>query len=283
MPNIEDLDPDKNISILMKSIPGMGKTIAACSFAAFGPIFLAYFDKKTPVEVLTFYKKYRPELLKNIEYESYSSHNCHEFYNKLVKMQKEPGRYVAGIVDSVTSFTAASVNWSIGFREGKPKEDKQKNPLFIPDFDEYKVETSMVTQCLDMMKALPWFNIWLAHPLPQMKIEGEKSNMKITKTQSLVSYGNKVGAIIPGQFTEIYHFGRNYDGGRFCYTDMVGDDFAKTCYELPREIDFTAKQAGDKVFAEIWRDMVNKSLANLQGEVKKDEVNPFESKAPWQV
>lgn len=275
-----DIEPDKNVSILMKSDPGLGKTIAACSFAIFGDVYLAYFDKRVPIEVLTFFKRYRPDLLERIHYDSYSAPNCHEFYNWLVRQQKNPGQYAAIIVDSVTNFTSAAVNWSL-FEKKLTKSDE----MFLPQFDEYKVETSMITQCLDMCKSQPWFNIWTAHPLPKLDIKGSSRSMSVTTSQSLVSYGNKVGALIPGQFMEIYHFGRTYDGKRFIYTDMVGNDFAKTSLNLPKQFDITVNSPTDQLFAEKWRDAVNTSMGLLME--KKVEVpngtvvNPFAKTYPW--
>jgi hypothetical protein len=279
MPKASSIVPDKNVSILLKSDPGFGKTIAACSYAVFGDVFLAYFDKRVPTEIFTFFKKHRPELLDRIHYESYSAPNCHEYYNFLVKQQQNPGKYVAHVLDSVTNFSSSAVNWSMYERKNVKKED-----LFVPDFDEYKVETSMVTQCLDMCKALPWFNIWTAHPLPRLDISGAGRAITVAKTSSLVSYGSKVGAIIPGQFTEIYHFARDYEGKRFVWTDMVGDDYAKTSFNLPKQMDIT-----NKLFAEVWREEVNKSLADLNKKEDKNEVDPFKkddengNKPSWQM
>lgn len=258
------MSPDKNISMLFKGPPGEGKTIAAASFAVFGPVFLAYFDKQKPIELLTFFKKHRPELLDNIDYEVYSSKNAYEFHNKLVDFTNNGCRYLTVILDSVTNFTSAAVNWSLAFRTGATKDKDAKQPgfvpQFIPDFDEYKVETSMITQALDMMKLLPIYNIWTAHPLPKMEISGAGRSMTITKSTSIVSYGQKVGALVPGQFTEIYHFAREVDyqttpttTRRLILTDDIGEDFAKTSIGLPAKFDVT-----NKLFAEVWAEEVKK-------------------------
>jgi hypothetical protein len=269
MPKASSIQPDKNVSMLFKSPPGFGKTIAACSFAIYGPVYLAYFDKRTPIEVLTFFKKHRPELLDLIEYESFSSSNANEYLNRMIQFTRDC-RYVAVITDSVTSLTSAAVNWSMGFRQpGGKKDGKTSNPSVVPDFDEYKVETSLVTQALDIAKTLPVFNIWTAHPLPQLRVTGSGSSMSVTSTSSLVSYGNKVGALVPGQFTEIYHFGRSMNS-RIVWTDMVGDDYAKSSLGLPQQLDIT-----DKLFAEVWRDAVKQSMEVPPDEVKETETTKF--------
>jgi hypothetical protein len=281
MPNANSIQPDKNVSILMKSAPGFGKTIAACSFAIYGDVFLAYFDKRVPVELLAFFRKHRPDLLKRIDYEVYGSSNANEYLNKLISFRNDC-KYATIITDSVTSLSSAAVNWSMGFRDpkgGKADKLNPKSPQLIPDWDEYKVETSLVTQALDISKSLPVFNIWTAHPLPQLSMSGSGPSMVITKTQSLVSYGNKVGALVPGQFTEIYHFGRKYDGSRIVLTDSSGEDFAKTSFNLPKELDIT-----DKLFAEVWRDAVTESFKEVSNDgVKEGQVDPFPSKKPWEM
>jgi hypothetical protein len=264
MPKASDINPVKKISILLKSPYGFGKTIAACSMAVDGPVWLAYWDKQEPVELLTFFRKHRPELLNNIDYDVYSAKNANEYMNKLIAQNKKCD-YIGHINDSVTNMTSAAVNWSLGFRNPKgPKTDKTmgtNNLLFVPDFDEYKVETSMVTQSLDLCRTLPCHVIWTCHPLPSLKIEGSGSSVKVSKVNNIVTYGSKVGAIVPGQFTEIYHlsFDNSWDTAtgtsrtrRIVNTVGNGDDFAKTALDLPAEIDIT-----DKLFWEEWKNALS--------------------------
>jgi hypothetical protein len=246
------------LSFLLKGSWGFGKTIAAASFARLGPIHLSYFDKKGPVELVQFYKQYAPELLRNIEYDVFSSNNANEYLNLLFKLSKDC-RYVCCITDSVTALTSASVNWSLGFRDNKKAKDKDK---IMPDFDEYKVETSLVTQALDICMTLPCHIIWTAHPLPQMKVDGVGGSMRITKTNSIVTYGNKVAGIIPGRFSEIYQFSKRSDwdaaAGKsrskyYVSTEQVGDDYAKSNIGLNIEMDITGK-----LFYDVWKEELRK-------------------------
>jgi hypothetical protein len=206
MPKADELTIDNKISILLKAPYGFGKTLAAASMAIDGPIWLAYWDKKAPIELLTFFKKHRPEVLKNIEYDVYGAHNANQYLNKLFQLARSCPYY--GIInDSVTNMTSAAVNWSLGFRNPSgPKKDSVNPATFqlIPDFDEYKIETSMVTQALDICRSLPCNVIWTCHPLPSLKVEGTGGSMKVSKVNNIVTYGSKVGALVPGQFTEIY-------------------------------------------------------------------------------
>lgn len=274
MPNANDLtvsDLTNRISILLKSPFGFGKTLAAVSMAVEGPVWLAYWDKKLPVELFAYLKRRAPEILKNIEYDIYGAHNANEYLNKLIKIQKRCD-YFGVINDSATNMTSAAVNWSLGFRnvKGGPKMDELNSAAMatIPGFDEYKVETGLVTQALDICRTLPCNVIWTCHPLPSLKVEQAGNTIKVAKVNNIVTYGSKVGAIIPGNFTEIYHFSLDsswdsekavYKNRRIVNTVGVGDEFAKTALELPAELDIT-----DRLFWPIWKEAVQKSLGGFE-------------------
>ena len=135
----------KKTSFLFKSAPGFGKTLAAASFALLGPLYLAYFDKQSPVELVKYFKKFGQkgeQILDNIDYDIYGGNNAHMYLNKTIEFV-EDCRYMTFVTDSVTNLTAAGVNWSMGFRDPKKKHDKLNKdaPALIPDWDEYKVET----------------------------------------------------------------------------------------------------------------------------------------------
>lgn len=280
---------------MLKGPFGHGKTLAAASFALDGPIWIAYWDKRKPVELLHYFHKVvkRPELLRNIEYDIYTSHNANEYLNKLFDLVKDC-RYFAVINDSVTNMTSGAVNWSLGFRPSKLKgKDK-----IMPDFDEYKIETSLVTQCLDICKALPCHNIWTCHPVPSIKIEGSGNSIKVTKSNPIVTYGSKVAGIVPGNFSEIYHFSKesNWDSntGKSTIkykvsTEAIGDDFAKSNLGLKGEFDITGR-----LFYEVWREQINKLKEEMNESVKEHNdtaVIPFtnipstanKANNPWKV
>lgn len=264
MPNANDLVPEKQISMLLKGPYGFGKTLAATSVAVEGDIYLAYFDKHQPVELLNFYKKFRPELLKRITYEVFGAHNANEYLNRLIEFTRRCD-YVAVITDSATNLTASAVNWSLGFRNpAGPKKDtvNPKAIQLIPDFDEYKVETSLVTQAIDIGKSLSAHMIWTAHPLPSLKVEGSGKAMSVTKVNNIVTYGSKAGAIIPGNFSEVYHFSLdqtwNAQAGKMKTRRIVnpvgvGDDFGRSSIGLIESFDIT-----DKLFWEVWKEQVKK-------------------------
>jgi hypothetical protein len=282
MPKASSLNLSGPTSFLFKSPWGFGKTLAAASFALEGPTYLAYWDKKKPVELITFFKKFGVKgkrILENLEYDVYGSDNANKYLNKLIDM-KSDCRYTACITDSVTTMTSGAVNWSLGF-DGKKKivNVKNDNPeQMMPSWDEYKTETSLVSQALDISRVLPCHIIWTAHPLPGTKIEGSGSSMKVSKVNTIVTYGSKVAGLVPGQFTEIYHFIKASDFStnpttiRFkVSTEAIGDDYAKTALGLPKELDFT-----DKLFYEVWK----QALEEIEKGDDKDEVVEL---APGQV
>lgn len=279
------ITPGKNTSFLFKGSPGFGKTLAAASFAIEGPIFLSYWDKSSPVELTTFFTEKRfgelaKKILENIEYEVYSSQNANAYLNKLIDFASDC-RYFAIINDSLTSMTAGAVNWSLNF--GKERKEKKYKDI-VPSWDEYKTETSLVSQCLDIGKKLPTNVIWTAHPLSQTRVEGSGNSMRVTKSNSIVSYGSKVADMVPGQFTEIYHFSQQSNWSEkghskkyMVNTEAVGDEYAKSPLlgDYVKEFDIT-----DKLFYQVWKDLIDKSRGVEQKILESTIANPFTESKP---
>src|SRR6185369_5675259 len=155
MPKASSMGTDNHLSFLFKSGPGMAKTCAAASFAVDGPVHISYFDKRKPVELEKYFKHIvkRPELLDNITYESYGSQNINEYLNQIIEWGVRGCKYTTVITDSLTNLTSSAVNWSLGFKDPRTPDDKKT--VSIPDWDEYKVETSLVVQALDILMTLP--------------------------------------------------------------------------------------------------------------------------------
>jgi hypothetical protein len=291
-----DMTLDSYTSFLFKGSYGFGKTLAAASFALAGPIYLAYFDKKKPIELKKYFTEERfgekaKRIMENIDFDVYGGSNANKYINKVIDFTSNCP-YMAFITDSVTNLTASAVNWSMGFRDPKgPKKDKldKDTVQLIPDFDEYKVETSLVSQAMDLSKILPCHVIWTAHPLPSIKIEGSGASIKVTKTNPIVTYGSKVAGMIPGNFTEIYHFSKATSYGEsgaktkfIVNTEAIGDEYAKSPLlgDYVKEFDIT-----DKLFYEVWKEMIDRS----QGKEPKEPTtmnNPFtnpQSPQQWKV
>lgn len=278
-----NIDTSGPTSFLFKGPYGFGKTLAAASFALAGPTYLAYWDKKKPVELKTFFSKFGEKgrkILDNIEYDVYGGHNANKYLDLVIKLSNDC-RYTAFITDSITMMTSGVVSWSSQFNDkGKNIGLKTENPQqIIPSWDEYKSETAIISQALDLSRTLPCHVIWTAHPLPSTKIEGSGGSMKVTKVVSIVTYGSKVAGLVPGQFSEIYHFSQSTDFSTspatkryIAETDAIGDDFAKTSLGLNREIDFS-----NKLFYEVWMEAVQaeREKQNALDKLIVPTVNPF--------
>lgn len=279
-------------SFLFKGPFGFGKTLAAASYAVEGPVYLSYWDKKSPIELTTFFTEKRfgslaKKILDNIEFDVYDSSNAGEYLNKIIS-QLDNCKYFAMINDSITFMTSSAVNWSLNF--GKDKRVMKKMKDVIPDFDEYKVETSLVSQCIDLSRRLPCHIIWTAHPLSGISVSQSGSSIKVSKTNPIVSYGSKVASLVPGSFTEIYHFSQQSDFSStkaskkyIVSTEAIGDEFAKSPLlgDHVKEFDIT-----DRLFYEVWKELLDKSRGIEKKELTEEEIknrieNPFSQEKKW--
>jgi hypothetical protein len=107
----------------------------------------------------------------------------------------------------------------------KDKMKTTKGGLPATSWDEVNGETVLFTKMLEVMKIIHRKHktniIWTAHPIPKTEIVGGEVN----RTISLASYGNKVPAIVPGYFDEIYNFQK----------EKVGiDSYKHTVYTVPK-------------------------------------------------
>src|SRR5882672_5189870 len=125
-----------NNSFLFKGPFGFGKTLAAASFALNGPVYMSYWDKKSPVELVTFFTEKRfgdkaKIILDNIEFDVYDASNAHEYLNKIIRLTTDC-RFTALINDSLTFMTQAAANWSLNF--GKNDRIIKKMKDILPDW-----------------------------------------------------------------------------------------------------------------------------------------------------
>lgn len=279
-----DLGNSGPYSFLFKGPFGFGKTLAAASFAVEGPVYISYWDKKSPIELKMYFTEKRfgslaKKILDNIEYDVYDASNAGDYLNKVIGFLTDC-RYFATINDSITFMTSAAVNWSLNW--GKDQRVLKKMKDVIPDFDEYKVETSLVSQCIDLSRRLPCHVIWTAHPLSGINVQGSGASIRVNKTNPIVSYGSKVASLIPGSFTEIYHFSQQSDFTAakstkkyIVSTEAIGDEFAKSplLADHVKEFDIT-----DKLFYTVWKDLLDKSrgIEPIQ-HVETDITNPWKT------
>lgn len=243
--------------VMLKGDNGSGKTVAAASFP--GPIKFFMFDGSKLDAVKSFYPNRR-----DIEYDIYGPREMRvkdvfgnpvhikdliQFADEFNKLQ-DHCPYATIVIDSFTSFSVTCVTFQLDVRSADNKgTNKSKGGLVIPDFDEYKGETTLVTQTLDVSKILPCHVIWTAHPLPKLETSGSGNSMKVVKSSSIAAYGAKTAAMAPGYFNEVWHLEAkaNPNPGqapwRNLHTQSLGVEFAKTALPLPPAIDITMKPA----------------------------------------
>lgn len=263
MPKTSDIVLGGRLMLMIKGENGSGKTVAAASFP--GPIKFFMFDGCKLDVVKMFYPNRT-----DIEYDIYGSRELRlrdergqpihiksllQFADEFTKLQDHcPWSTI--VLDSFTSFSVTCVTFQLDVRaqdEGK-SSPKSKGGLVIPDFDEYKGETTLVTQTLDVSKVLPCHVIWTAHPLP--KVEIVKGQAQATKTRSIAAYGAKTAAMAPSYFNEVWHLESRMVGGqlqRTVHTQPYGEDFAKTALPIPPQFDVTGKP----IFGEVKKFLVD--------------------------
>lgn len=250
---------------LFKGDNGSGKTEAALSFPT--PYVFDH-DRKMPAIA----RKHYPG--KKIDWDPMN--NIFEVEEK-VKQFKDFCPYETLITDTITSASYGAIKTiddvkgqnifsmlqNISVKEKQPSASsrvtrsgqdakKEVKTIELRGYDYYNGEDSFFKWYIDELKALwarpgnPKHVLVLAHILMSEQSGPPGSTLK-TITRRIVTAGNKIAAYIPAQFDEVYHFavdqGSAFDQNavvkHFCFTQGVGDDFAKTAYNLPPAFDFT--------------------------------------------
>jgi len=251
MPKTSDIILGGRLMVMLKGDNGAGKTVLAASFP--GPIKFFMFDG-SKLDVVKMFFPNRTD----IEYDIYGprktrfrdSNNQVVDIKSLIQFAEEFTAlqdycpWATVVIDSFTSFSVTCVTFQLDVR-GSDKDKKtsmSKGGLVIPDFDEYKGETTLVTQTLDVSKVLPCHVIWTAHPLPKLDTTGAGNSMRVNKTTSIAAYGAKTAAMAPSYFNEVWHLeiqGSGDNRQRIVHTQTIGDQFAKTALPLPSRFDIT--------------------------------------------
>lgn len=269
MPSLSDLKPGDPTTTLLKGPTGFGKTIAAASYPA--PVYIFDFDSRVD-SVGSFY---RGDRSKEIYFDTYGAFNLFRYLDELNELVEKgtikvdgqtirPGTVV--VADSVTALSIAAVDYQLSQVKELAKKDKKigkktQGGIIIPDWDEYKGETSVFTEVLGNCKALPkrWgmHAIMTAHPIKSTAV-GKDSQGKVSvsiKTSPLVSIGMKAGELVPTAFNEVYHFAllpsmnAGERGKRIVYTEATGDESAKTTMLLPITFEWTNELFHEKLIS----------------------------------
>lgn len=228
---------------------GTGKTIAAASWP--GPTLILDFDGRV-APVRYFYPN-----RKDIEYWTIGLDGdtrpdvmgFTDFCKKMEQLQ-DNCPYETVIFDSYTAYSATAVMYQMGMHADDVK--KTKGGLPIPDWDEYKGETGVMLQILEIAKILPCNFIATAHPVSKAKVTKQGGSVNevlasMVRGTTFATYGWKTDSFLPNYFNEIYYFwtdvsrqlGQTID--RKVQTVSAGEITAKRALPLPDVMDTTDK------------------------------------------
>jgi hypothetical protein len=238
MPSTKDIDLKNDpLKILMVGENGTGKSLALASFYKAGTIRIADFDGRLKPIKTRF-----PEA--DINYDTFGADNFRQFLDEIEKLQ-DSCPWKTWALDSITSSSACSIVFQLVMKD---KMKTTKGGLPATSWDEVNGETVLFTKMLEVMKIVhrkyKTNIIWTAHPIPKTEIGNDGT---VNRTTSIASYGNKVPAIVPGYFDEIYNFQKEkvgMDSYKYTvYTVPKNNLPGKTAFpdKLPNSFDITGK------------------------------------------
>jgi len=154
-------------------------------------------------------------------------------------------------IDSYTMYSTVAVLHQMGFKDNKDLK-RTKGGLPIPDWDEFKGETGVAVQIMEIAKIIPAHFIMSAHPVTRAQTtkQGGSANevlASMVKASTLSTYGWKTPSILPCYFNEQYYFyteSTNQLGQevrRYVQTVSAGEIVAKTAMGLPNRFEVTNK------------------------------------------
>lgn len=233
---------------LWTGVHGSGKTVAIGSMP--GPILLFDFDGR--VEPLINFYPQRTDIEYFTVGLSDDARNdvigLMTFADKFEKLQDDcPYGTVA--IDSYTMYSTTSVLYQMGHRDNKDLK-RTKGGIAIPDWDEYKGETGLAVQIMEVAKIIPAHFIMTGHPVSKAtttKQTGSTNEVlaSMIKGSSLSTYGWKTASILPCWFNEMYYF--NVDASsqvgqivkHKVQTVSAGEIVAKSAMGLPATFEIT--------------------------------------------
>lgn len=246
-PKTSDIELGGRFMGLFVGANGSGKTIAAASFPGEG-LILDFDGRVAPVRY--FYPKRTDIEYWTIGLDSRSRSDVIGFTDGCKKIedlqQRCPYDWIA--FDSYTSYSAVAVLHQMGLHAEDVR--RTKGGLPIPDWDEYKGETGVMLQMLEILKILPCNIIITAHPVYAAKTtkQGGTTNevlASMVKGSSIASYGWKTPSLLPNYFNEMYYFfvdaprSAGIEVKRIVQTVSAGEIVCKTALPLPAIIDIT--------------------------------------------
>lgn len=241
--SMDKLPVDKNFRALLIGPHGRGKTIAAASWP--GRTLILDFDNRHK-PIIDWY----PDRLSEFEVEVITPLNFWDTFKPLVdRLTSGLNPYQNIIIDSFTAMSNTTVVMQMMVKGEIGK--KTKGGIMVPSWDEFNGEAMLLTQLLEALKSLKSNLFVTAHPVNKTQISGSGS----IKTTDIISFGTKVGPMIPGYFDEVYFLDYKPDINegkppkRFVYTQPTTDyPEAKTALKnMPGKFDITGRNFYDLI------------------------------------
>lgn len=229
---------------------GSGKTVGIGSMP--GPILIFDFDGRID-PLIDFYPRradieyFTVGLSDDARHDVIGLKTFTEKFNRL----QDDCPYATVALDSYTMYSTVSVLYQMGHRDNK-KLKRTAGGIAIPDWDEYKGETGLAVQIMEVAKIIPAHFIMTAHPVSKAQTktqEGSASEIlaSMVKATVLQTYGWKTGSFLPCYFNEMYYFfsepasDPNLPVKRWVQTISAGEIQAKSALGLPAKIEITRK------------------------------------------
>jgi hypothetical protein len=258
---------------------GCGKTVAIGSMP--GPILIFDFDGRID-PLIDFYPRRTDIEFFTVGLSDDARHDViglKKFAEMFEQLQTDcPYGTVA--IDSYTMYSTTSVLYQMGHRDNATLK-RTKGGIAIPDWDEFKGETGLAVQIMEVAKIIPAHFIMTAHPVTKAQTtkQGGTTNevlASMIKATTLQTYGWKTGSFLPCYFNEMYFFYNEAStqiahGVRyFVQTVASGEIVAKSAMGLPAKFEIT-KKAMWPILGSLIEER-KQQIAKIRQEVKADDI-----------
>lgn len=259
MPFTNELSLNSKVMALLIGAPGTGKTLAGASFSECGPMSFADFDGRMKPVALHYPKAH-------IHYKSYTVSNAIDFVLRdlpeLLRNCPYKSFQLAGITSLSTALITAQLNDGGGLKKSKFSK------IFVPSWDEFSGEATLIGQALDMLRALNCNVFVEAHPV-------SRTSLTEGKFTSLVAFGPKVASLIPGYFDEIWYFTTELNDGALQYVVNCKPNYdwplAKTSLPLPDRFILSSPEGKPLSLYQLIQERLKEYDIEIGGNIKADE------------
>ena len=261
---LSNIDPDA-LFTLLKGEPGTRKSTAALSYPL--PQYWVSSDQKMEALALPA-RKWGIDTTK-IEFDDYTDWDKPR---QKLELFETNCKFKTVIVDSITSI-GDGMNRQVQKRKGA--NAYTIGGISVNTIEDYKAEASAFQEMMALLNSIRKYHkiqiVIIAHVVGQRK--SDDANKLTHHSRVLVTGGDKIGAKISAYATEAYHLNvkpgvtEDTGGDYTAITAHSGNDYARTCLDLPREIVFN----NDPLFTKWIGPAIQKFKAGRKSEVP---VNP---------